>query len=693
MPSRIGLISHFGTISRDSISLKPLSLRPQMPRRCSIPLVAIVFRLALCLPAAASSDQPRWLEIHSTHFTVITDAGEVKGRDVALHFEQMRAVFGFLLSKDRLNQSIPLTILAFGNDQSYYQVAPLEQGHPIDAPGFFLAGSDQDFIALNMTESEPWRAVAKDLATMLLTYNYPPTQPWFDEGLAEYFSSLRIVNKQVEIGATPELRGAANKASITEVLSSQQWMPLTDLFTAKINAQTPPAQRELFEAESWVVMHYLIHEKRISDAGTYFGLYVGRHVPIEDAIKQAYGVSSAQLQQTIQDYFHSQISAASTPRTGSSAAASQIDHFPVPVAPGDSAITAQPLPTDDARAIYAGVQTRIPERRDLGLKTLQQLATTPTEADKKAEQKQTGKRVGEDMEQLPSNAIGNPIAHRMLAWDYIQHNEFEEAFREIGDAAALNRGDMWVRYYMCVAKYRMAKVKHSEIAGLSNMMLDLRSVLEWNPEMAEAYDLLALARNAGGIPAEAMPAERAAIRLSPRNENYNLHLAQIYVTSKNWNAAGALLDRLKSSDDAEIASQARDLLAQSGAERKYGIATNGVSAQPKFEPQKSPFDVLDEDAAKREAAENGDQATITADKRATKYIRGRLVAVDCSKSPEAVLTVSSEGGTLKLRTADYRSLLLIGADSFSCDWRDRQVTANYKSSAGRDGDLVSLEMR
>ncbi|HEV2469297.1 MAG TPA: hypothetical protein VGS78_08885 [Candidatus Sulfotelmatobacter sp.] len=664
-----------------------------MPRRCSIPLVPIVFGLILCMHATASSDQPRWLEIHSRHFTVITDAGEARGSDVALHFEQMRAVFGFLLSKDRLNQSIPLTILAFGNDQSYYQVAPLQQGHPIDAPGFFLGGSDQDFIALNMSESEPWRAVAKDLATMLLTYNYPPTQPWFDEGLAAYFSSLRIVGKQVEIGATPELRsGSGGKASIAEILSSRQWMPLPDLFTAKINAQTSPAQRELFNAESWIVMHYLIHEKRISDAGTYFGLYIGRHVPIEDAIKQAYGMSSTQMEQAVQDYCHSQI-AQSAQLSSSASASSQLDHFPIPVAPGDSAITAQSMPTDDALAIYAGVQTRIPERRDLGLKTLQHLATTPTEADKKAEQKQTSKRVGEDMEQLPSNAIGNPIAHRMLAWDEIQHNEFEQAFKEIGDAASLNRGDMWVRYYLCIAKYRMSKVNHSEILGLSNMMLDLRSVLEWNPEMAEAYDLLALARNAGGIPSEAMPSERAAIALSPRNEHYTLHLAQIYVASKKWDAAGVLLDRLKSSDDAEIASQARDLLAQSGAERKYGIATNGVSGQPKFEPQKSPFDVLDEDAAKREAAESSDQTNTTADKRATKYIRGRLVAVDCSKSPEAVLTLSSDQGTLKLRTADYRSLLLIGADSFSCEWRDRQVTANYKSRSGRDGDLVSLEMR
>jgi hypothetical protein len=37
--------------------------------------------------------------------------------------------------------------------------------------------------------------------------------------------------------------------------------------------------------------------------------------------------------------------------------------------------------------------------------------------------------------------------------------------------------------------------------------------------------------------------------------------------------------------------------------------------------------------------------------------------------------------------------LLIGADDFSCEWRDRQVTVNYKPATASEGDLVSLELR
>src|SRR5262249_42941613 len=90
-----------------------------------------------------AAEKSPWLEVHSAHFTVVTDAGEKKGREVAVRFEQMRAVFGSLLTKDRLNLSLPLIIVAFANDKSYYQVAPLVQGRPIAAPGFFLAGDDQ----------------------------------------------------------------------------------------------------------------------------------------------------------------------------------------------------------------------------------------------------------------------------------------------------------------------------------------------------------------------------------------------------------------------------------------------------------------------------------------------------------------------------------------------------------------------
>ena len=294
--------------------------------------------------------------------------------------------------------------------------------------------------------------------------------------------------------------------------------------------------------------------------------------------------------------------------------------------------------------------------------------------------------------QLPTTYVGNALAHRMLAWDHIQHSQFDDALTELSAAAALNQRDLWVRYYLSMWKYRSAQAKHTDIPGLSNMMLDLKAVLEWYPELADAYDLLALARNEGGSTPAAMQAERAAMNLSPRNELYVYHLAQIYIAAKKWEAAQGLLERLKTGGNPQLAALARQRLEEASSERKYGIA-GAAPQQPKYEMQKSPFDVLEEDAAKRATSEKAGQPDGPDDKRATKYFKGRLVAVDCSKPPAAIVTVTNAGVILKLRTTDAKSLVLIGADDFSCDWHNRQVTVNYKPGGLSDGDLVSLELR
>ena len=691
-----------------------------MRRVGSIPLWVSLLVLWLCLQGAAAPTSP-WLEVRSTHFTVITDAGEKAGREVALRFEQIRAVFATLLAKDRLSQPTPLTILAFGNDKTYYQLAPLRRGpaneaEPIDAPGFFLHGEDQDFIVLNLSEPESWRAVAHAFAHTLLDANYPPAQPWFDEGLAEYFGSLHVDDRQVEIGGDPEAGVRASKTgggdanartatSYVELLKAQQWLSIPELFATKHEAfkHNEGPRNDLFHAESWIVMHYLIHEKKLPETGNYLGLVLIRHLRIEEAIQQAYGMSPPQLEQAVKGYFDAQgpaITALETEHAASDARHAsapsdpqQFYHFPASVHPDDSAILSKPQPELDARAIYAEVAIRIPERRESGLKELQELATTPTAADKKAEVKaENTKKSGAASDgQLPTDAVGNALAHRILAWDHIEHGEFEEALSELGDAAALNRNDMWIRYYLCVLKYRRAEARHAEIEGLANMMMDLKSVLEWYPQMASAYDLLAQARNEGGTTNEAMQSERAAMMLSPRDQLYGYHLALIYISSKKWEAAQAELDRVKAGDDPQAAALARQKLDQVANERKYG-AVGANATKQKFEPQKTPFDVLDEDAAKRAAAEQTTAAS-GEDLRPTKFFKGRLVDVDCSQTPAAVLTIASGASQLKLRAADYKSLLLIGADQFSCTWHNVQVTANYKPGGLNDGDIISLEVR
>jgi len=659
--------------------------------------------------SAPAADQSPWLEIHSTHFTVITDAGEKKGTEVALRFEQMRAVFAILLMKDRLNESAPLTILALKNDKNYYQSAPLHQGQPISAPGFFVPGTDQNFIVLNLFEEESWRAVAHDFAHLLMNYNYPPVEGWFDEGMAEYFSSIRVDNKQVEIGGDPEMTGVFTQdllqnqhevhsppKSLTELLGGQVWLALPDLLTMKHDTSTyaEATHHTLFYAQSWITVHYLLHEKKLPETGTYFDLVENQHVPVEDAIQKAYGVTPAQFDQAVKDYFHSltplftALDASKQPN--SQPDQSQVYQFPAPVGPNDSAITTKPMRESDAKSLMAEIQTRIPERRNVGLQELQALATTPDPtAPGKANDRKASKVRDEDAPLVA--ATGNEIAHRALAWDHLQRGELDAAEEQLSDAVALDPRDLWIRYYLAVLKYRVAQAKHADIQGLPNMMQDLRAVLEWYPEFADAYDLLAMARMVGGGPVAATQAEHAAMQLSPRNQEYVYHMAEIYIEGKQWEAARALLEHLKTSSNAQVAAEAREQLGRLANQQKYGLST--ASTAPRLSPQSSPFDVLDQDAAKRASEAATAKNAGAGDQRAAKFLEGRLLGVDCSQSPAAVLTVASGKTVLKLRTPDYKSLLLIGADTFSCAWNDRGVSINYKPGGLSDGDLVSVELR
>jgi hypothetical protein len=674
----------------------------------------VVSVLAAGSPAAEPSP---WLEIHSTHFTVITDAGDKKGREVALRFEQMRAVLGALLMKERLNDSLPLTILAFKNDKTYYQTAPLRQGQPISVPGFFLPGEDQNFIVLNLFEEESWRAVAHDFAHLMLNYNYPRAQGWFDEGLAEYFGSIRVDDKKYEIGADPELSPAFTEdllenerevrnppKSLTELLSGQVWLALPDLLTLKHDSSSynEATHHTLYYAQSWMMIHYLLHDKKLPETGKYFDLVENQHMPVEEAVQNAFGMSSAQLDQQVKDYFHSLTAlfvALDISKRSGAKNFPPVYQFPEIVGPSDSAITAKAMPEADGRAVVAEVKSRIPDRRDAGLQELQALAGTPDVAAARAAEKKL-KQAAEMQNhgvQSPKDvplvtAVGNEIAHRALAWDHIQRAEFDNATEELSDAAVLDQHDMWIRYYLAVLKYRIAESKHTDIVGLPNMLQDLHAVLEWYPEFGNAYDLMATAHREGGGPVAAMQAERAAVQLSPRNQKYVYHLAEIYISDKKWDAARALLDRLKNCGDPQVEAMARDRFEQIKNEQKYGIAA--AAAATPYKAQPSPFDVLEQDAAKRAAETKASaQSANTGDKRPAKFVQGRLVDVDCSKAPAAVLTISAGGSTLKLRTADYKSLLLIGADTFSCAWSDRSVSVNYRAGGAADGDLVSVEVR
>jgi len=634
--------------------------------------------LLTCLRLRAS--EPKWLQISSSHFIVVTDAGPKKGHEVAVRFEQMRGVFSQLMMRQKIRMSQPIEIVALQNPDTYNQLAP--QGTKL--PAFFLRGEERVFIVLNTSVPDSWRAIEHQLAHYLLDYNYPPTAPWYDEGFAEYFASVYFTDKKTELGSDPELawpgqpvyseQGPGLK-SLAELLNNPVWLKMEDLLEMRnrmVNGREG-THHTLFYAQSWMLMHYLLNQSKLDRAGTYFDLVENQRVPVPQAVQQAFGVTPTQLDQQLKDYFHSL-----KPLQGSLQEAQAqpqlapptpqvVQELALPGTLDDIASSSKELKSWEADALVAEMALRMPEHREDAIKQLQKLADDP-----KTE---------------------TAVAHRALSWAYVQKGDSKTAFEELHSALELNNSDPWSHFGVALAAYHSATQKGKYIQGLANTMESLQFVLDEFREFAQGYNILGWARIEGGGANSAVEAMKVAVQLSPRDESYQLRLARALLAAKKFDEGTALLDRLQHSHDPQVARTAAKDLEDLPFLKKYGVSPEEQEARN----QQSNH--LAKEIADTEPEENDESSKSTApaepviDKRPVKFIKGHILSVDCSQAPAATVSVSDNRGTLKLHVRDYKSTTVIGAGEFSCGWKNVPAGINYRDGGKAQSDLVSIEIQ
>jgi tetratricopeptide (TPR) repeat protein len=654
-------------------------------------VVASSLLLWACLPGLAfAKDEPKWIEVHTAHFSVLTDGGEKRGREVALRMEQMRSVFGELLMKDKLKMSVPVTVIALKSDKQYGLVAPTKQNM---AGGFYVPGYDRVYIVLNLFEMEPWRAIAHPLGHYFLNYNYPPAQGWFDEGMAEYFGAVQI-GKEINIGGDPELapewhedifdnmmRDPNLPQSLTQLANSPVWISMVDLFAMKHDGSGlhEGSHNTMYYAQSWMVMHYLLSKKKMPEVGTYFDLVLNQKVPVDKAIVQAFDLTPSQMEEAVKAYFKSlgsnlgvALDQAKKP-VANPGDMPQPDHFPAPFGTDEVGMAVTSVPEPEAKAVIGDVMARIPEHRDQALRDLQQLAADPK---------------------------GNEAARRGLARDHLEQKLFDSTSEELDKATETNPRDPWIWYYRSVLKYRKAQATRQNMQGLANLMQDLRAVVDWYPDLADAYNMLGVARVEGGGIISALEAQKQAIALAPRNLEYQFNLGQIYVAGKKWDQAREVFTRLKEGSDRQASSAAKKQLEDLATLEKYGVrpqrpgeteAPAGAASTPSApasapKPSTDASEDADSEAApKPPPVKPGSTGPVL-------FLKGKIVTSDCTKTPEAAITVLSGMTTYTMHVSDYKTLVVVGEDQFSCDWKNRPVSVNYRATGKREGEVVSIEV-
>jgi tetratricopeptide (TPR) repeat protein len=456
-----------------------------------------------------------WVEVKSPHFTLVTDAGEKRGREVAIRFEQMRAVFGALFAKSAVNIPVPLQIVGFRNTKELLQFAPLWNGKPTDLAGLFLGNSDRNFILLDLSVVDPWAVVFHEYAHLLMSGNLSlHLDPWFEEGFAEYFATAEVDGKEARIGKVRD--------DTYRTLERTGLMPVADLFRVQQHSRTyneKGDRRSGFYAQSAMVVHYIYDNGLFTNLIAYFELTNVKAVAIEEAIQQAFGKTAAQLDSSIREYV----------RQGRY----QYHKMPAPSGTTTTNYVSRTLSIADSSAVLADVHLYSPDY-----------------ADKAPEEYQAILKIE------PSNAL----ALRGLGYSYLLNRDFEQAGRYFQQAAEANSNDPRVHYYAALLLSR-ARVL-GDVKKIPIMTKELETAIALDPNYADAYSLLSFAYAYAGEAAKGLQTMRKALSLNPGNETYIFNLAQMYLNNRNPDEAISIFESLRSARNPALATRSADMIEE-----------------------------------------------------------------------------------------------------------------------------------
>jgi TPR repeat protein len=215
--------------------------------------------LLLAAAAPAGAAERPWVEVRSPHFQVVTDAGEKSGREAAERFEQIRAAFGLLGSKLRLDPAQPLTILLARDERSLQQLLPqyFEQKGRARPGGVFLALPQRMFVVLRADladddEETGHSVLFHEYVHLLNSLNFRTVPIWLAEGLAEFYAHTTVESARVVVG-----RPSAYHIAL---LRDRPLLPFPEFFA--VDARSPhynEADRaSIFYAQAWAVTHWLL---------------------------------------------------------------------------------------------------------------------------------------------------------------------------------------------------------------------------------------------------------------------------------------------------------------------------------------------------------------------------------------------------------------------------------------------------
>jgi Tfp pilus assembly protein PilF len=248
--------------------------------------------------AALPRDPDKWLLVESDHFQLYSNTSRRKATQIAANLETLRAVLVSLAPGHELRAPRPTLLFVFKDSESFRDYGTWVNSSPGAFPGFFLARADANYVAMDASVGdEPERILYHEYLHTILDSLFPDLPLWFNEGLAEYYSTFEIHGDKAQIGRPVQHH--------LEWLRMHGVMPLEQLFatTSRSEDYNEVSIRSSFYAQSWAVVHYLLtaSAERRAQTSRYLAL-VGQGEPMAQAFAEAFGTEPGVLLQEVWSY-------------------------------------------------------------------------------------------------------------------------------------------------------------------------------------------------------------------------------------------------------------------------------------------------------------------------------------------------------------------------------------------------------
>ena len=585
------------------------------------------FIFATCFLLVVSSFAPvvakeTWTSVRSKNFLLIGNASEKEIRQVAIRLEQFREVFARLFTNMNVNSPAPTTVVVFKNDESYRPFKP-----NVNTAGYFQPGQDVNYITLNLSRSEqnPFALIFHEYTHLLVKNSSGSVPTWFNEGLAEYYSTLTINDDQEVVMGRPI-------PSHVYLLREKTLMPLRTLF--QVDQKSPyyneRDKQSIFYAESWALIHYLMLGKGGESAAQMvkFVELVSANVPMEQAFQQAFSMTFETMEKELWGYVQRD-----RYRIATGSFKSKVDY--------DTTMQSARLTEAETQA-YLGDLLLHSERADCETYLKNALALDPNLA----------------------------IANAAMGMFQVRQGKAAEARKSLERAIASSSQNYLIHYYYAYALSREGNRDMQTVLGYApetaaKMRAELKRAIELRPDFPESYSLLAFINLVTDSELDqTLELLKGVIAKTPGRSDLVFMLAQIYMRKEDFKTTRQLIDKLAADSDEQIRQRAQGLLAQLVSAEAYRAREQALKEQPTLDSRKpsslreSPAAGVSADAAEKFDPVAALREALRKPAAGETQTQGRLARIDCDAKGITFIVRINER-LLKLGTDSFRSVDLM----------------------------------